>query len=146
VLKYRASNLAKKDQYGLWLDDGTGRRGNGLEVFKLSQLIADGEFHELRADLRTLKPAGNINGMAVGVFCGDKAPAIFELLGVRFDPPGKPAKNPPELNRGGVLLNLPAPAYRCERRGYLSVDLRRPVDTSNRWRFAGCNNHRTRSA
>ena len=35
--------------------------------------------------MRTLKPKGDILGLGLGVNCGSKAPAEFELIGLRFE-------------------------------------------------------------
>lgn len=85
VLKYRAQNTASTGSYTIWLDDGTGPNNGGFSPVRSNELIADGEVHILKKDIRTFKPRGNIIGIALGVMCGDTAPAVFDLLSFNFE-------------------------------------------------------------
>lgn len=85
VMTYKARNTSASGQYTLWLDDTRGPDSGGVSPFRSRDLIADGEAHEATCDLATLKPAGPIIGMALGVTSGPKGPATFELLGLRFE-------------------------------------------------------------
>lgn len=86
VMKYRARNTSSTSgQYTLWLDDTRGPDSGGVRPFRSRDLIADGEAHEARCDLATLKPAGPVVSLALGVTCGPTAPATFELIGLRFE-------------------------------------------------------------
>lgn len=88
VMTYRARNTSTSGQYTLWLDDTRGPDSGGVSPFRSRDLIADGEVHEATCDLATLKPAGPIISMALGVTCGPKGPATFEMLGLRFERTG----------------------------------------------------------
>ena len=90
TLRYRARNI-KPGEYLLWLDDGTGPNGGGLAVLQAEQVIDDGQVHQLQYDLRQRNPAGPIEGLALGVRCGPTTPAVFDVLALRFDPPGQQA-------------------------------------------------------
>ncbi len=85
VMKYRAQDVADHGWYSLWLDDGTGPAGGGVEVFLLGDLKSDGQIHELRQDLRELEPKGMIRGMALGVMSSESSPAFVELVELRFE-------------------------------------------------------------
>ena len=86
VLHYRAKNTNTINKsYNIWLDDTTGPNGGGFVPFQNSDLIPDGEVHELRRDLREFEPKGDIIGMAFGVACSDTGHTTLDLLGLRFE-------------------------------------------------------------
>lgn len=86
TLTYRARNVPPLADSVLWLDDGRGpERGKGVFAVRSRDITPDGEIHEITCDLADLKPAGDYVGMAIGVTCAEKAPAEFELLGLRLD-------------------------------------------------------------
>ena len=92
VLKYRASNVRKTKMdkvtnYLIWVDDGTGPDRGGHILFMASDLVDDGQVHELRKDMRPFKPKGPITTVALGLTCPDKSPALFELVEIRFEAP-----------------------------------------------------------
>ncbi len=96
VLTYRARNTNpdSADYYGLWIDDTTGPNRDNIYPFVSNDFIPDGQVRELRKDLRTLNPKGEITGLALGVNCGKQSPAEFELIGLRFeaDPDSRQAR------------------------------------------------------
>ena len=103
VLKYRVKNThITSDNYVIWMDDGTGPDYGGLVVFKSKELIPDGGIHELRKDLREFNPKGAIRGIALGVMCGDKTPAVFDLVGISFEAPAD-AKSKEDLKEDTFL-------------------------------------------
>lgn len=105
VLKYRAKNIhITSDNYVIWLDDGTGPDYGGLVVFKSKELMPDGSIHELRKDLREFNPKGAIRGIALGVMCGDKTPAVFDLVGISFEAPAD--AKPKEDLKEDTFLNV----------------------------------------
>ena len=86
TLTYRARNTPALADAVIWLDDGRGPgAGNGVSAVRSRDVISDGEVHEVSCDLAAMKPAGDYTGMFVGVTCAEKAPAEFELLGLRLD-------------------------------------------------------------
>jgi hypothetical protein len=86
VITYCAENTdTEGGAYVIWLDDGRGPNGGGISVFRSNQLITDNRVHELRKDVRELNPAGPFITVALGVMCGDTAPATFDLVGLRFE-------------------------------------------------------------
>jgi len=109
VMRYRARNLTDKGWYSIWMDDGTGPAGRGVVVFDLSELIDDGETHELRRDLRELKPKGPITGMALSVY-SDNVPAVFELLEFRFEEAAEPSASLVTMTALGVMFEFRPPA------------------------------------
>ena len=109
VMRYRARNLTNKGWYSIWMDDGSGPAGRGIVVFDLSELIDDGETHELRRDLRELKPKGPIIGMALAVY-SDNVPAVFELLEFRFEKPAEPSAWLVTMTALGVMFEFRPPA------------------------------------
>ncbi len=54
VLQYRAKGLRSSGEYGLWFDEGAGPSLGGLVAVPANQFNADGEFHELRVDIRKI--------------------------------------------------------------------------------------------
>lgn len=96
VLTYRAERVRSGPGYVLWLDDGRGPAGGGFVAVQPRDLVDDGRVHQVRRDMRTLKPKGDIVGMALGAPAGSKTPGILELVGLRFEaPPGAPAHGTP---------------------------------------------------
>ena len=93
-VKYRASNPGREGwHYVMWMDDGTGPRGGGLHVASPNDLVADGKAHDIRRDLRNLRPRGPIKLIVLAVYCEKNPPTAFELLDLRFmAPPGAPAR------------------------------------------------------
>jgi len=87
VLKYSASNTAANLSYVIWVDDGTGPNDGGKDLFTINELIPDGKVHVLKKDLREFHPKGSISCIALGVMCGDAAPAVFDLAGLSFETP-----------------------------------------------------------
>ena len=86
VMKYRAQNThPEATEYALYLDDGCGPDYGGLLPFAHRDIVADGQTHVLVCDLRSMKPLEQIIGLAVGVHSSSIAPAVFELLDLRFE-------------------------------------------------------------
>jgi protocatechuate 3,4-dioxygenase beta subunit len=84
VLNYRASNAQMKN-CNFWLDDGQGPDFGGIVAVSGSEMVADGQIHEVRKDLRTLKPKGPISGLGLFLQCADQAPMTYDLIGLRFE-------------------------------------------------------------
>ena len=86
VLKYRAKNLyPEKGSYFIWVDDGTGPNLGGFVAVRGKEIKCDWKIHQIKKDLRKYKPKGKITGIAIGIRCGDKEPAVFELYSLRFE-------------------------------------------------------------
>ena len=96
VLTYRATQARLDRGYVLWLDDGLGANaGKGFVAFTPRDLVDDGQVHEVRRDLRKFKPRGDIVELALGAAAGEKAPGVFDLVGIRFEvAPDAPAPQP----------------------------------------------------
>jgi len=92
-LEYRSTNTASaQSRYALWMDDGTGPNTGGLYYVFPEDIQHDGQAHTLifdmrKRDHRALLPRGPITTLAVGVNCGEKVPATFELISLTFHPP-----------------------------------------------------------
>jgi hypothetical protein len=90
VVTYRATNTdtADKGNYVIWLDDGHYREpGHVIKPMVCKDVIADGQVHEFRKNLLRIdaKPEGPLQMIALGVRAGDKVPATFELIDLRFE-------------------------------------------------------------
>ena len=96
VFSYRATNMVP-GWYCIWMDDGSGPAHGGCPVVWPADLVVDGKVHELRRDLRKvqevhgdrvkkLNQKGTVTGMALSVASGPTTPAVFELLGLTFEP------------------------------------------------------------
>ncbi|MAE65125.1 MAG: hypothetical protein CMJ18_12715 [Phycisphaeraceae bacterium] len=86
VVRYRARNTDPKPAwYTLWIDDGTGPNGGGFVAIDHHDIEGDGQEHEIRRDLRTFNPKGDLFFFAVGVASGPQGSAVFDLLEIRFD-------------------------------------------------------------
>ena len=85
VLTYRASGSLGGDGRVLWLDDTTGPAKGGINVFYSQDLVADGKIREIVADMREREPKGEIIALRFYPFCQGPGPAVFELLGLRFE-------------------------------------------------------------
>lgn len=84
VVAYRASGLQVSDRALLELR----RRGQpGLPVLDSRELVADGEVHEIVQDLRDDVNAQTTEVVSISVKprCQGPDPAVFELLGLRFE-------------------------------------------------------------
>lgn len=96
VLRYRAGNVAPT-RYAIWLDDGTGpNNGKGVWAIDSGELVADGQVHEVRRDLRQpgrpgLPTAGRFGEVALGVSAQPGGPGWLELVDLRFEAPGTPS-------------------------------------------------------
>jgi hypothetical protein len=100
VMRYRAKNLSTISKYYmLWAEDGTGPMQGGKIPFRTRELIDDGKEQVATMDLRPI--AGemlndSLTTFALGVDCGDNAPATFELIDLRFEPAPKSEHIAPE--------------------------------------------------
>ena len=87
IVRYRAQNTDPgPGWYMLWIDDGTGPDRGGFAAISLSEIQGDGQVHEIRRDLRTFNPQGDLFYFAVGVASGPKGSAKFDLFEIRFEP------------------------------------------------------------
>ena len=107
VFTYRAKNVAHKINFWddiIFIEDERGGNG-GLRPVSNSDLIDDGQVHEFRVDLRTVKPRdseslGNRNldslwlALKSGLNVTPQNPAELEVIGLRMEaaPDAKPAK------------------------------------------------------
>lgn len=85
VMTYRATGIWTSDERFLWLDDTTGPAKGGIQPFLNRHLVPDGEVHEVRADLRDFSPKAEITTIRIYPHCHGPDPAVFELLGLRFE-------------------------------------------------------------
>ena len=80
VIRYRARNLDTSSRnYFLWMDDGTDPNRGGFHAFQQRDLVADERIREARKELRAEKPVGAIEGIALGMLCGEQSPAVVEV-------------------------------------------------------------------
>jgi hypothetical protein len=98
VMTYRATGILPSNERLLWMDDTTGAFRGGIEVFYNRDLQADGEVHEAVADLRDKHPKAEITILRLYPHCKGPEPAVFELLGLRFEAENE--QPPMELERG----------------------------------------------
>lgn len=98
VMTYRATGIQESDERFLWLDDTTGPAKGGIQPFVNLDLVPDGEIHEIHADLRDFSPKGEIITIRIYPHCRGPEPAVFELLGLRFEPA---EDAPPAAVQGG---------------------------------------------
>ena len=73
--------------------DLTGPMGNNSE-----SLVADGETHEIRRDIREFKPRGLITGLALGIWSSERPPGTYDLISLHFEaaPKAEPVEVPSE--------------------------------------------------
>ena len=86
-IKYRAQNASKDAAYLLRLVTEKDGNRNRVDVFKGSDLVADGQEHELKQDLRELNADGSLTTFGIGLKT-DAAPATIDLLEVKFSAEG----------------------------------------------------------
>jgi hypothetical protein len=102
VMSYRATGILATEERLLWLDDTSGAARGKVQPFLNEDLIADGEIHEVTADLRELSPKGKIIIVRIYPHCHGPEPAVFELLGLRFesehDLPPRERREEPEFS------------------------------------------------
>jgi hypothetical protein len=87
VLTYRARNTRPDDFYVVWTE--------GAQPFVHEDLVADGQVHELRRDMRELAEGRtSFETFAMGIRSDEQAPAELEILQLRFEraPDSPPAK------------------------------------------------------
>src|SRR5204863_4113931 len=82
--------------YVLRLVHGTGGEDKTLmHVFKGSDLVADGQTHELAKDLGELNAANSLLVIGVGLSSSEKGSASFDLIDLRLSaPPDAPNDAP----------------------------------------------------
>ena len=90
VMRYRAINTDPHTTwYALWLDDGGGPSVGGFVVTWAREIIADGQVHELRVDMRKLelkRPLGpHLRQAALAVTSDDEGNAVFDLVELSFE-------------------------------------------------------------
>ena len=107
VLTYRARNTdPQHETYALYIDDGCGPDYGGLMPFLQRDIVPDGQLHVLSCDLRTMKPIGDLIGLAVGVYSDAIGPAQFDLIDLRFEAVDQKAQPQPVLE--DVLVKVRA--------------------------------------
>ena len=85
-MRYRAQHeYHHNDRYTLWIDDGTGPNDGGKQLLRPTEVIDDGQEHEVRQDMRQLKVAGAFKGMALCAYGDESGLCRFELLDMRFE-------------------------------------------------------------
>jgi hypothetical protein len=96
-IRYEAWNTNPNASYVLRLVHGTGGEDKTLmHVFKGSELVADGQQHELAKDLRELNAANSLLVIGVGLSSNEQGNASFDLLDLRLSaPPDAPNDAPP---------------------------------------------------
>jgi len=103
VFTYRATGIQPSDRRFFCLDDTGGAHLAGAIPIRNRDLVADGEIHEIRTDLRKLTLKPQISWLGLYPHCKGPEPAVFELLGLRFESlPGLP----PSPQREGLSFSL----------------------------------------
>jgi hypothetical protein len=94
VFRYRADRLCTEDIYGndyvVWLFDGRSYNQGGFAPILPSDIIPDGQSHEIRVDLSEFQPQGDINEIAIQVFSNDDGDAELEIEKLAFIGIGPP--------------------------------------------------------
>jgi hypothetical protein len=83
TFKYRAKNTGSKTAYVLRLVHGAQDNRQVVKFFAAADLQADGEVHELTADLREKQIKDDVVEAAVGLWSDDK-PAWIDVIGISF--------------------------------------------------------------
>jgi hypothetical protein len=98
VLGYRAVNVdTTSDDVLAWVGDGTTDRNEaaGGGALFCNQVVADGEPHELRKDLREVQTTADWKFVLLGLTASDQGGAMLEVVSLRFEaPPAAPAPAP----------------------------------------------------
>ncbi|UCH34376.1 MAG: hypothetical protein JSV65_17910, partial [Armatimonadota bacterium] len=84
VVRYRAGNVKRVNDYFIWLD-----AGDGVNALLLDQLNPDGQWHTLAADVSTLTAGDNVTAMALQVQA-EAGDASVEIASIAF------AETPPD--------------------------------------------------
>jgi hypothetical protein len=101
IVHYRAKNLdVTKERAGIAVDPSAGR-GLMTDVFQLKDFTADGEEHELKKDLRELKPKSTIGRILLILTAAESGEASLELISVEFE--AEPDSQPAEAKDGSPL-------------------------------------------
>jgi hypothetical protein len=82
VLTYRAAGIAPIKGRCVLLNT---KSGNSVCLLRGFEVIADGEVHEVEADLRDAVEGTAVSGIDVWFHCEGPEPATFEMLGLRFE-------------------------------------------------------------
>ena len=82
TVTYRATGILPSARPAVRLGADGGER---VAVALNQDLVADGEMHELLVDLRELDARGPLNSLEIMPHCRGPEPAVFELLGLRFE-------------------------------------------------------------
>ena len=90
-ISYRASGLAALDEAFLRLDDGRGQAYSQWSLFRSSELIADGQLHTLRRDLREHTQGDRIDGIYLSLHSAADQEAWLEVTDLRFEAEAAPS-------------------------------------------------------
>ncbi len=96
VLQYRALNTPlNSEDYLFWFNSTTVNNRGRFDIISLKEIKPDGKLHEIRKDIRTIVPFGEITCISIGVTCNNSAPASFQLVALRFEADPYDAPLPP---------------------------------------------------
>lgn len=151
VMRYRAKGIAKSDDYAVYVSENVvGREGTAI---KLSDLIADGEWHTITVDLRNIPQVEDLKGIAFQVQAEEEEAWIdvdYIYLGTSAE--DRPREGEESLYKFPVLLDernffcwIPEPTwlrnpsstYALERVGEFVRFYVKGKGLGMKWRFAG---------
>jgi hypothetical protein len=98
VMRYRTTGLARKNAgHGLAFSDGSSQNATSVTPLMFEHFVADGEIHEVRADLRlcpkskAANPGNVIGNLTFALKAEPEQTLVFDLYEIRFEAdPDKP--------------------------------------------------------
>jgi uncharacterized GH25 family protein len=124
VMRYRAKNINPKSIYTLRVDCGIEKPAGVCRLFSGSEIVSDGEIHEVKKDLRDFHPTDPIALIGIGVQSGTDLPATLEVIDIRFDAPDDaPVESPGDDN--AITVNVVDDQDKPIRGARVMVDLER---------------------
>ncbi len=94
IVKYRAKGIEPSEDYAIYITEGV--PGREATAIKLSELLADGEWHIAVVDLDTIPNVEKIKGLALQVQCADDY-AYLDVAFIAFSSsptPTSPSESP----------------------------------------------------